>query len=73
MFCGHCLCGGSPLCHRDMSQLSEGKNFPDGCLCRGYTGLSRHIIAALLLICFSQWDLAEVVMMKKEDLAELPM
>ena len=46
-YCGHCLCGSCPLCHRD-------------------------IIAALLLIC-SVGLIAGTLMMKKEDLPELPM
>jgi len=64
-YCGHCLRGSCPLCHRDMSRLSEGGSLRYRCSGPG-------IIAALLLIC-SVGLIAGTLMMKKEDLPELPM
>lgn len=68
-YCGHCLRGSCPLCHRDMSQLSEGGSLRYRC---SGSGLWPGIIAALLLIC-SVGLIAGTLMMKKEDLPELPM
>ena len=48
-YCGHCLCGSCPLCHRDMSQLSEGGSLRyrcsgSGTLAGHHRGASPHLL-----------------------------